>query len=215
MTARSCASSTAKLARPTVVVSRSWFDSSSSTIAVDDSDRLAPRMIGFRRIPADIGDGAGQHCGGEQHLQAAEAEHQPPHGQQPMQRQFEADQKQQEDDAEFGDAVNVLGVADREPVQRRKRADQRAEAERAEQRAGAEIAEHRAEAEPADDRHHDTRRAEHDQRVAIGGNIDRRGHCSAPVSARRSLRRSAASGMHNAAGRQLPGHSPVNIATCH
>ena len=45
MTARSCASSTEKLARPTLVVSRSWFDSSSSTIAVDDSDRLAPRMI--------------------------------------------------------------------------------------------------------------------------------------------------------------------------
>ena len=45
MTARSCSSNTAKLARPTLLVSRSWFDSSSSTIAVDDSDRLAPRMI--------------------------------------------------------------------------------------------------------------------------------------------------------------------------
>ncbi len=45
ITARSCASSTAKLARPTLVVSRSWFESNSSTIAVDDSDRLAPTMI--------------------------------------------------------------------------------------------------------------------------------------------------------------------------
>ena len=50
MTARSCTSSTAKLARPTLVVSRSCFDSSSSTIAVEDSDRLAPRMIASERL---------------------------------------------------------------------------------------------------------------------------------------------------------------------
>ena len=44
MTARSCASRIEKLARPTVVVRRSWFDKSSSTIAVEDNDRLAPRI---------------------------------------------------------------------------------------------------------------------------------------------------------------------------
>ena len=44
ITARSCASSTENAARPTLLVSRSWFDSSSITIAVDDSDRQAPRM---------------------------------------------------------------------------------------------------------------------------------------------------------------------------
>ena len=45
ITARSCASRIEKLARPTLVVSRSWLERSSSTIAVDDSERLAPRMI--------------------------------------------------------------------------------------------------------------------------------------------------------------------------
>ena len=44
MTARSCASSTEKLARPAVVVRRPAPDSSSSTMAVDDSARLAPRI---------------------------------------------------------------------------------------------------------------------------------------------------------------------------
>ena len=43
-TARSCASSTEKLARPTLVVRRSWLDRSSSTIAVEDNDKLAPSM---------------------------------------------------------------------------------------------------------------------------------------------------------------------------
>ena len=42
MTARSCASRMEKLARPTLVVSRSWFDRSSSTIAVEESERALP-----------------------------------------------------------------------------------------------------------------------------------------------------------------------------
>ncbi len=45
MTARSCASSTEKLARPTLVVSRSWFDRSSSTIAVEESESEPPSTI--------------------------------------------------------------------------------------------------------------------------------------------------------------------------
>ena len=44
ITARSWASRTEKLARPTVVVRRSWFDNNSSTIAVEDNDRHAPRI---------------------------------------------------------------------------------------------------------------------------------------------------------------------------
>jgi hypothetical protein len=47
MTARSWASKIEKLARPTFDVSRSWFESSSSTIAVDDNDRAPPRMMAF------------------------------------------------------------------------------------------------------------------------------------------------------------------------
>ena len=119
MTARSCASSTEKLARPTLVVSRSWFDSSSSTIAVDDSDRLAPRMIASERLLPDR-QRFRREGRGDKHLQSAQPEDQPPHGQQPVQRKFKTDQKQQEYDAELSDAGDILGVADREPVQRRK-----------------------------------------------------------------------------------------------
>ena len=198
MTARSCASSTAKLARPTLVVSRSWFDKQfehdrgrGQRQAGAEDDRLG-------RIAAGIGRDAGEQRGGDKHLQAAQAEHQPPHGQQPMQRQFETDQEQQEDDAELGDAGDVLGVADREPVQRAETSRSASRGRAAQQRAGAEIAEHRRKAEPADDRHHDARRAEHDQRVAIGGNIDRRGH-DPPASRGRRLRRRHAQTWHRAA----------------
>ncbi len=44
MTARSCAKSTEKPARPAVVFSLPWSDRSSSTIAVDESERLIPIM---------------------------------------------------------------------------------------------------------------------------------------------------------------------------
>ena len=71
--------------------------------------------------------------------------HQTPHGQEPLQRQFKPDQKQQEYDTELGDTGDVFGVADGEPVQQRKRADQRAEAQRPQQRAGADRAKHRQE----------------------------------------------------------------------
>ena len=43
-TARSCASSVAKLARPALVLSRPWRDSTSSTMAVEDRARHAPRI---------------------------------------------------------------------------------------------------------------------------------------------------------------------------
>ena len=45
ITARSCASRTAKLVRPAVVASRPWLESTSITIAVEDKARHAPRMI--------------------------------------------------------------------------------------------------------------------------------------------------------------------------
>ncbi len=72
----------------------------------------------------------GEQCGRDDHLQAAEAEDQPPHGQEPRQRQFKPDQEQQKDDAKLGNAGDILGVADRDPVERRKRRDQRAQAQR-------------------------------------------------------------------------------------
>ena len=172
MTARSWASSTEKLARPTVVVQtflvRQQFE--------HDRGRRQRQARAedhrFRGRPAEQQGHAGEQRRGQQHLQAAKAEHQPPHRQQTMQRQLETDQEQQEDDAELGNAVDIPGIADGEPEQRRIFLIERAEPERPEQRAGAEIAEHRTQAEAAHHRHHDARRAEHDQRVAVIGDVD-------------------------------------------
>ena len=61
------------------------------------------------------------HGGRQDDLQAAEAEHQAAHRLQAFVGQLQADQEQQEDDAEFGDAGDVLGVDDGDPVQKRQR----------------------------------------------------------------------------------------------
>ena len=45
ITAKSCASNTEKLARPAAVARRPWLESTSTTIAVEDNARQAPRMI--------------------------------------------------------------------------------------------------------------------------------------------------------------------------
>ena len=50
-------------------------------------------------------------------LQAAQPEHQPAHGEQALVGQLQADQEQQEHDAELGDAGDVLGVDDGDPVE--------------------------------------------------------------------------------------------------
>ena len=77
-----------------------------------EDDRLRGRLAEQQRH-------TGEQRRGQQHLRSAKAEHQPPHRQQPLKRQFQTDQEQQEDDAELGNAVDVLGVADGEPEQRR------------------------------------------------------------------------------------------------
>jgi hypothetical protein len=44
-TAKSCARSTAKLARPVAVRNRFWRESTSTTMAVDDKARLKPMIV--------------------------------------------------------------------------------------------------------------------------------------------------------------------------
>ena len=131
-----------------------------------ENDRIGRFLAGFRR-----------HCGdqtcGQQHLQTAEAKDVAPHRQQTLERQFEPNQKQQKDDAELGDTLDVLGVADREPIKDRDLADERAQAQRAQYGAGDEIAECGAYAQPADDRHQNPGGAEHHQRIAVSRNVDR------------------------------------------
>ena len=185
-TARSCASRIAKLARPALVFSRPCLESTSMTMAVDDSARQAPTMSGTGGLPpARISDCADRGCG-EHDLQAAQSENQAAHRLQPLIGQFHADQEQQEHDAEVGEAGDVLGVDHGEPVQERELADKRTEPQGTEDRARYEIAEDGIEAEPAHQRNDDARSAEQDEGIAVDGNVDRRGHLSVFVSSRRA-----------------------------
>ena len=81
---------------------------------------------------------------------------------------LKADQKEQEDDAELGEAGNVLRVHHRHPIEPRGVLHERAEAERTEYGSGAEVAEHRDHAEAPHERYHDAGGAQHDQRIAVG-----------------------------------------------
>ena len=119
MTARSCASRTEKLARPdargqTLLVRQQLEHDRGrgQRQAGAEDDRLRGLLPGHR-------GGAGDQGGGEQHLQAAEPEDQRRMVSRRWKRQFETDQEQQEDDAELGDAGDVLGVADGEPIKER------------------------------------------------------------------------------------------------
>ncbi len=129
-----------------------------------EHQRIRRLVAGERRNP-------GKRRRGGEHLQPAKPEHQPPHRQQPMKRNFQADQEQQKDDTQLGYSGDVPGVADGEPVERRKRADERTQPERPENRAGAEIADDRAEAQAADDWDHDAGGAEHHQGIAVSGDV--------------------------------------------
>ena len=176
MTARSCASSTEKLARPTLggetlLVGQEFEHDRGrgQRQACAQHDRLRRTVAGERR-------GAGNKRAGQEHLRAAEAEHQPAHRREPLKRQFQPDEKQEKDDTQFGDAGNVAGVADRDPEQGRHRMTERTQSERAEHGAGAKIAEHRTEAEASHHRHHDARGAEKNQGVAIDGDRTVRDH---------------------------------------
>ena len=119
------------------------------------------RLAGPQRQPADRG--RGQH-----HLQAAQAEHQAAHGEQAPQRQFEADEEQQEDDAEIGDEGDLFLAGHGEPIHHRRMLGQPAEAVGTEQRTDHEIAQHRAHLEARQQRRHHRRRRQNDQRVLEG-----------------------------------------------
>ena len=143
------------------------------TMAVEDRARHEPMMTAAAGVSPASAAMPPITAVRQDDLQAAEAEHQAAHGQQALVGQLQADQEQQEDDAELGDAGDVLGVDHRDPVEERQLVHERAEPQRPEDGAGAEIAEHRAQPEAAHQRHDDAGRAEHDQRVAVGVEIDR------------------------------------------
>ena len=90
------------------------------TMAVDDSARHgADDHRRPRRLLPNSAAMPPMTAARQDDLQAAQAEHQPAHGRQALEGQLQADQEQQEHDAELGDAGDVLGVDDGDPVQER------------------------------------------------------------------------------------------------
>ena len=117
------------------------------TMAVEDSARLRPMSTAAPGARAEQRRDQPDDDGRDRHLQRAEPEHQAAHGDEPLERQLEPDDEQQEDDAQLGDGAEALLLRDGDPVQRRDVARQRAEPVRAEHGAGDEEAEDGAELE--------------------------------------------------------------------
>jgi hypothetical protein len=109
---------------------------------------------------------------GQDDLQAAQSEHQAAHGDEALERELEADEEQQEDDAELGEAGDVAAIRDGNPVEDGHTFLQRAQAQRPQDGPGCQVAEHRAHAPALHDRHDDAGGGEHQQRVAIGIDIE-------------------------------------------
>ncbi len=80
--------------------------------------QTAPDQDRRARPRAKVGGNQRNRHGGNEHLQAAEAEHQPAHRHQARRRQLEADQKEEKNDAQLADDTEPLLVADRDPGQR-------------------------------------------------------------------------------------------------
>ncbi len=81
-----------------------------STMAVDDSARPAPStMAPCQPIPTRWASPA-RASGGRHHLPGAQAEHRAPHHPQALRAQFDADQEQQHDHAEFGDFRDLVVI---------------------------------------------------------------------------------------------------------
>ena len=171
----------AKLVRPVVDIMRRWPDSSSMTMAVEESARQVPMIsdaAGGRpshSAPRPMGSAVSED------LQPAQPEHQPAHGEQAAHRQLQPDEEQQEDDAEVGDEADLPLAGDGDPVDGARILGETAEAVRAQRRADDEEAQDRAYFQAVHHRRHDGRRAQNDQGVleakisvvpAIGRNID-------------------------------------------
>jgi hypothetical protein len=101
-------------------------------------------------------------------LQAAQAEHQTAHGQQPLEGQLKADQEQQEHHAQLGDGRDVLGVRYADPLQARPDMLEGADAQRSEHRASHQKRQHRIDAPAMHRRHDHACGAEHQQGIAVG-----------------------------------------------
>ena len=170
-TARSWNSRTAKLVRPVGALSRFCSASTGSTTAVDDRASPMPTIGANERHVEPVEDGR-QDQRGAAHLQGPEPENQAPQDPQPLPRQLDPDHEHQEDDAELGQMRDLGAIADSEEMDGGVGVGQPAESERAQKGAGADEAEHRRDAQAVEQRHHDARRDEEQDRFLVGAGMD-------------------------------------------
>ena len=126
---------------------------SCTTMAVEESATMA--MAGWTArptAPAPVRIAA-------VNLKPAKAEHQAPHGPQPRPRQFEPDDEEKENHAEFCDVADAVRIGDGNHVERQaaEPLGKGDEPERADRHTRHEVAKDRVEPEALQDRHHDAR----------------------------------------------------------
>ena len=80
-------------------------------MAVDDSASAAPMATAVRGCSPKAMPAPAMSAVQSDDLQRAQAEHHPAHQPQPLPRQLQPDHEQQEDDAELGEAGDLLGAA--------------------------------------------------------------------------------------------------------
>ena len=157
-TIRSWNSSTDSAMRPSGAAARCWSIRICITTAVEDSARHSPSTMPPGGVmPLQAHDQADRDGRGD-HLDEPDAEHVAAQLPQPLQRQFEAEQEQQEHDAEFGQRLGALGIIEGDVLEEGKLRRQRAEPERPERQADEQKAEHGADAQPMQQRHDDAGR---------------------------------------------------------
>ena len=102
--------------RPVLLLSRPPRDSTSMTTAVEDSASERPMSTAApARAPYIAAIDADDHRR-DGDLQRAEPEHQAAHGQQPLERQLQPDDEQQEHDAELGHGAEPALLGDGHPL---------------------------------------------------------------------------------------------------
>ena len=108
-----------------------------------------------------------QRHGTGRDLGQAEAEHQFPHGPEPLPRQFQPDHEQQEGDAELGQGPDLGGIRNGQPGQPGGCVGQARQTVRAQQYARREEAEDRADLQAIEQRHDHAGRGQKDHQILV------------------------------------------------
>ena len=161
-----------KLARPTLVVSRSWLDSSSSTIAVDDSENDVPEHDRPRK------DFVAKASATPAITALVSSTCKPPR---PSTSRRMADSLANDSSRPIRNRrkttpssampATFCPLGDGDPERPGHRAGERTEPERAQNGAGAQIAEDRTDPQPQYQWNHNPGSSEHDEGIAIGGHM--------------------------------------------